>query len=88
MANPRKFVSNLLSWPIVRRDRTFQVYVVEPGQYEPKIHAEIFAAAINVFIAAEPRLLDPFDKGDVPTAAVRFDLVTFPEAFLPAGSPP
>jgi hypothetical protein len=82
-ATPPKFWSNLLDWPINRRDRTFHVYVVEPGQYEPKAHSQIFNAAINLFIEAEPALLDPFAKAPAFAVAPRFDLLTFPEAFLP-----
>ena len=81
--HPPKFLSNLLDWPVVRRDRTFQVYVVEPGQYQPKNHARIFDAAINVFIERKPTRVDPYTQDASATPPLHFDLVTFPEAFLP-----
>ena len=80
--NPN-FLPNLLDWTVNRRDRTFHVYVVEPGQYEPKTHSNIFDAAINVFIERRTRPLDQYIRDGSVDPPLRFDLVTFPEAFLP-----
>jgi hypothetical protein len=49
--NPN-FLPNLLDWTVNRRDRTFHVYVVEPGKYEPKTHSNIFDAAIMSLLSA------------------------------------
>ena len=81
--NTRNFLPNLLDWTVNRRDRTFHVYVVEPAQYEPKTHSNIFDAAINVFIERRPGRIDPYVPASLIDAPLRFDLVTFPEAFLP-----
>jgi hypothetical protein len=78
-----KFLANLLDWPVNRADRTFQVYVVEPGHYEPKNHARIFDAAINVFIERRAARVDPYSRDASAAPPLHFDLVTFPEAFLP-----
>jgi hypothetical protein len=83
--NQPDFLNNSLDWTVNRRDRTFRVYVVEPSAYEPKNHARIFEAAINVFIKRQPTPIDPYTQvSDAAEAAQHFDLVTFPEAFLPA----
>jgi len=82
---PSPFIGNLLDWPVNRRDRTFEVYVAEPGVYDPPSHAEIFTAAINVFVGQEPALIDPYETGQKISTPLRFDLITFPEAFLPTG---
>jgi hypothetical protein len=78
------FLPNLLDWTVNRRDRTFHVYVVEPGKYEPETHSNIFDAAINVFIERPIQPLDPYASDTLADPPLRFDLVTFPEAFLPA----
>jgi hypothetical protein len=57
--------------------------VVEPGQYQPKNHARIFDAAINVFIERKPTRVDLYTQDASATPPLHFDLVTFPEAFLP-----
>lgn len=81
--NPN-FLPNLLDWTVNRRDRTFHVYVVEPGKYEPETHSNIFDAAINLFIERRIQPLDPYTGDTLADPPLRFDLVTFPEAFLPA----
>ena len=90
MFGPEKhhFKPNWLEWPIDRRDRTFRVYVVEPRTVCPENHPSIFRAAFQLFMpAAEPEYLGEatrpgFDAPPVPVD--RFDLLTFPEAFLPS----
>jgi hypothetical protein len=81
--NNPNFLPNLLDWTVNRRDRTFRVYVVEPGQYEPKNHSNIFDAAINLFIERRPIRIDQYIRDASVDPPPRFDLVTFPEAFLP-----
>jgi hypothetical protein len=60
--------------------------VVEPREYDPKSHMRIFSAAINVFIEPNQSPVDSFTSvvDQTTTAGEHFDLVTFPEAFLPA----
>ena len=82
--NSPNFLPNILDWTVIRRDRTFRVYVVEPGRYEPTNHADIFNAAINFFIERRPEQLDQYVRDTSIEPPPRFDLVTFPEAFLPA----
>jgi hypothetical protein len=81
--NAPNFLPNMLDWTVNRQDRTFHVYVVEPGLYEPKTHSDIFEAAINMFIESRPKPIDPYARHASVDQPLRFDLVTFPEAFLP-----
>jgi hypothetical protein len=80
----RKFLPNELCWTVDRPNRTFQIYVVEPGKYEPASHSNIFDAAINFFIERRIQRLDRYVLDTLTAPPLRFDLVTFPEAFLPA----
>ena len=75
MTSAPGFKSNWLQWPINRSTKTFRVYVVEPRIYRPLDHADIFYAALNRFIS--PTNLN-YDESLEP-----FDLISFPEAFLP-----
>src|SRR5258708_34960584 len=78
-----KFSGNHLTWTVQRTDRTCRVHVVEPRNYEPSKHASIFEAAITALVSQPRALVDPFSK-DVPALVDEpFDLITFPEAFLP-----
>jgi hypothetical protein len=79
-----KFVGYHLKWPIKRTSRGFRVYVVEPGIYDPPNHAAIFNATVTALSSPAQQLLDPFTPAHVPVTYDKFDLVTFPEAFLPA----
>lgn len=81
--SPPNFLPNKLDWTVNRRDRTFHAYVVEPALYEPKSHSNIFDATINLFIESRPRPIDPYAQDVSVDPPLRFDLVTFPEAFLP-----
>jgi len=78
-----KFKSNWLRWPVARKDRPFRVFVVEPQQYNPAEHSRIFNAAITSLVDPERSLLDPHQRNPFAVRRERFDLVTFPEAFLP-----
>jgi len=81
------FLRNLFDWTVVRRDRSFQVYVVEPNAYDPQTHARIFDAALSVFIQRQTPLVDPYTISSAGLPGVKdFDLITFPEAFLPVDS--
>ena len=74
------FKGALLEWEVVRRDRTFRVFVVEPDEYVPRQHAATFNAALSELIRPEMGTRD----GIVPSQGEPFDLVVFPEAFLPS----
>lgn len=74
-----------LEWPMDRTERPFAVRVVEPNTYCPSQHAGVFNAVITHLLGHEGRELTQFD--DVPTGpAESFDLITFPEAFVPAST--
>jgi hypothetical protein len=78
---------NWLVWDVDRADRTFRVYVAEPRTMAPKDHPSIFRAALGLFLpSADPTEVGTADKVHVhaiPRTPSRFDLLTFPEAFLP-----
>lgn len=78
------FDGNRLYWPVHKTVRSFRVYVVEPYQYAPEEHAGVFNAAINSLLSPPIQELGDFsvDKG-TPPEVEPFDLITFPEAFLP-----
>jgi len=78
-----KFRSNLLQWPVIRSTRAFRVFVVEPEEYRPEIHSSIFNTPITHLIIPEQRPVDPYLVAPVPSSIEPFDLITFPEAFLP-----
>lgn len=79
-----KFKSNWLKWPVNRTRRTLRIFVVEPGRYEPKYHADIFDAALTSLITREELPIDQYGQPAFTKATNLFDLITFPEAFLPA----
>lgn len=81
---PPKFVDNILSWRIDRSKNTFRVYVVEPRKYSPRDHAAIFDAALTRLISPSVERINPYQPERPPSVSDPFDLVTFPEAFLPA----
>ncbi len=75
---------NLLRWHVARSARTFRVYVVEPSEYGPMAHTQIFNAALTALIRPQLGTIDGFTAVGPPRVDDPFDLVTFPEAFLPA----
>jgi hypothetical protein len=77
------FLRNSLEWPIERSTRTFRAFVVEPGLYKPTTHGDIFDAALTSLISPQPNLVDQFQGRNSPVPLEQFDLLTFPEAFLP-----
>ncbi len=82
---PPRFLKNTFSWPMDRSSRTFRAFVVEPERYAPSDHGEIFIAALSSLISGRQPLLDEFDAVSVPLPLDGFDLLSFPEAFLPTG---
>jgi hypothetical protein len=76
------FRGNAFAWPIERPDRSFRVFVVEPTDYNPEEHDALFTAAIEALIAPTPSLVDEYEQPTRVEGPERFDLITFPEAFL------
>jgi hypothetical protein len=77
-----QFFGARLNWSFERAARTFIVRVVEPAQYEPSTHSELFNAIISELINPEESPISAFDDLMVPSAREHFDLITFPEAFI------
>src|SRR5262245_10532797 len=77
------FTGTHLRWPIVRRTRTFAVRVIEPEAYAPGGHSEVFNAVLSELFSPTPDPIDPLYPNGPGEAADPFDLVTFPEAFVP-----
>lgn len=73
---------HLFDWTVERTDKDYRVVVVEPPFIEPAVHAAIFNAAITTLLATKNSPISNL-KTNMPIFE-RFDLVTFPEAFLPA----
>lgn len=80
-----KFIGNLLEWPVSRTGRSFRVFVVEPKEYLPSNHAAIFNSAITALVLGRPAPLDLNTTESTLSLVEPFDLITFPEAFLPIG---
>lgn len=72
-----------LNWTVERVDRTFRVYTVEPDVYAPQEHGAVFDAALRALISPRLARLEISGLASAPTMGDRFDLATFPEAFLP-----
>lgn len=83
MSPPTQPHRNQLCWPVSRTKRSFRFYVVEPPSYSPKEHARVFYAAINGLLTRRISEVDSDCSYNMPSDSERFDLVTFPEAFLP-----
>jgi hypothetical protein len=79
----KPFANNHLNWPVKRSGRSFRVFVVEPGNYEPANHAAIFNSAVRFLVAGETEEVDLYQHAPRLPDPQQFDLVTFPEAFLP-----
>lgn len=80
-----KFYGNHLEWDIDREAKPFRVFVVEPDVYAPQYHKTVFDAALTALTAQPVERTDPFERTTASIPSEPFDLVTFPEAFLPAG---
>jgi hypothetical protein len=73
-------------WRMQRRSRTFEVRVVEPHAYAPEKHGRLFLDVVNAILNPEPtRILKLGEYAPDPRPDT-FDLVTFPEAFVPAST--
>lgn len=83
MNGKSRFKGNLFVWQVTRTVRTFRVFVVEPKEYTPDTHSRIFNAAITALVTPEPLPIDPFVMDSFIPGTEPFDLITFPEAFLP-----
>jgi hypothetical protein len=83
--NPPRFYGNHLHWPVSRSTWPFRAFVVEPELYActGAGHGDIFNAALSSLIVQQPVLVDDYKKYNSPPPLEPFDLVTFPEAFLP-----
>lgn len=78
------FVGHHFDWSVERTDKPYRVVVVEPPFLAPPTHAAIFNAAISHLLSPT---VSPVSALKSNAATVEeFDLVTFPEAFLPAQS--
>lgn len=73
-----------LVWTIDRSSRAFAVKVVEPATYEPEHHGDLFMKVISELILPTPVALDAHEvsRQTYRESAERFDLTTFPEAFV------
>jgi hypothetical protein len=83
-SGPKRLFGQLLNWPIRTESRGFRAYVVEPRRYDPATHADIYRETINTLTSPAAQQLDSYDSLVRRSLFERFDLVTFPEAFLPA----
>lgn len=72
-----------LKWPIDRKDKTFRAFIVQPAPVAPAVHASIFFGAINGLLSPEPLKMDGTTFSNT-IDPIHFDLLTFPEAFLPS----
>ncbi|MGE0769016.1 MAG: hypothetical protein AB7L90_21445 [Hyphomicrobiaceae bacterium] len=77
------FLGAHLSWPFERRGRPFVLRIVEPREYRPAGHAELFYAVVNELLNPSEKALDAYTPMMEPPKLARFDLATFPEAFVP-----
>ena len=78
-----KFIGHLQKWTMVRAARSLRIYVVEPAKYEPNSHATIFNAVISGFFSLKQTAVDTYSSISLNGTPSAFDLITFPEAFLP-----
>jgi pimeloyl-ACP methyl ester carboxylesterase len=77
------FIGQLQKWTVGRSARSLRLYVVEPAKYEPDSHATIFNSVISGFFAPKQVAVDTYSSTSLSAAPSAFDLLTFPEAFLP-----
>lgn len=78
------FCGNHLVWTVERTQRTFRVQIVEPNSYDATKHPAIFDAAIQAFLSPQLSSINGAAPRSLPLVGEPFDLMTFPEAFLPA----
>lgn len=71
-----------LRWPKDRKNRQFTAYVVEPRAYNKKRHRAIFVAALDRLLNVGQVALSDTGGWSDESQPIKFDLLTFPEAFL------
>ena len=71
-----------LRWSFSRHQKPFVVRVVEPTNYEPGSHGELFDAALTAMIERPRASIDTYAETAPRPDPRQFDLVTFPEAFI------
>jgi len=77
------FIGQLHKWTVRRPSRSLRLYVVEPAKYEPNSHKIIFNSVIRGFLAPKQFAVDEYSSPSFSAPPAAFDLITFPEAFLP-----
>lgn len=80
----QRFQPNWLVWDVDRPNRSFRAYVVEPRTVDPPRHASMFWAAIQAFLPRPSTETEIETTLRGPLGRDHFDLLTFPEAFLPS----
>lgn len=85
-ANSTATTGQHLIWTMDRTSRAFAVKVVEPAAYEPADHSALFMKVISELISPTPAALTAHevDRRSYREGKDRFDLTTFPEAFVDA----
>jgi hypothetical protein len=78
----KKYKTSWLNWVISKSERTFKVYVVEPGGFDQTLHKDIFDAAMNNLLNAGSHQIVGYEDDGFGAQVDGFDLITFPEAFL------
>ena len=78
-------MANHLTWLVPRQRRSYAVRVVEPSDYDPARHGDLFREVITAIVSPAPTALDLFTAQTF-SIDEAFDLMTFPEAFAPADS--
>lgn len=77
-----EFRGTHLRWSFSRHQKPFVVRVVEPTNYEPGSHGELFNAALTAMIERPRSALDTYTETSPRSGPRQFDLITFPEAFI------
>ena len=72
----------LYEWPVAQTSRPFRGAVVEVGRYAAGSHAQVFREVLNALARGTIEQAGTEPRGNV-RRLPEFDLVTFPEAFLP-----
>ncbi|PWE78856.1 hypothetical protein XF30_21025, partial [Bradyrhizobium sp. SUTN9-2] len=76
-----EMTGQLFDWTIERTEKDYRVVIVEPSFIDPPNHGRLFDSVITALLTSEDAPISDL-KLNVPRFE-RFDLVTFPEAFLP-----
>jgi len=73
-----------LRWRVLRTARFFKVGVVEPMVYDPASHEELFYSIVTAIVSPAQDRQEKLHVRNRTLASTPFDLITFPEAFVPA----